>query len=133
MPQESRGIPWPIWALVTILTAVIGAYSAYKIAESSHRNDGVTHTPDTRGQGRQTNPMIPDLTGVSNTDAYNRLRAAGFSVRQVDEQSATIGPCKVIRTVPAANSSAPAGSMVDIYVSFGPPSTAVHYGCPPLH
>jgi hypothetical protein len=38
MSKGGDGVPWPIWALVTILVAVISAYSVIKVAEYANRD-----------------------------------------------------------------------------------------------
>lgn len=123
MSQDNSRIPWPVWAFVTILTAVIGAYTAFKIAEN-----GKPKPPDA------INPLVPNVIGLFNVKAYEQLRAAKFTVRQVREPSTTIDACNVIRTDPAANTNAPPGSAVIIYVSSGPPHRPGEpaYGCPPI-
>ena len=44
MSKDGNGVPWPIWALVTILVAVIGAYSVIKVAEYANRDRGQSNS-----------------------------------------------------------------------------------------
>lgn len=51
--SSSDRVPWPIWAIVTILVAVIGAYSAIKVAEFAMTKQNVPSSPS---------PVSPEKT-----------------------------------------------------------------------
>ena len=74
---------------------------------------------------------IPVVVGEPNALAYNTLKAAGFDAWQSFEPSTISEACKVMRTDPPGNTAAAAGSRVIMYVSSGPPSGNVNFGCPP--
>lgn len=64
--------------------------------------------------------LIPDLTGLSVTDAIQRLEDAGLKMgRKTLAYSSEIPKDKVIETVPAMEEKVPAGSRVDLVVSQG--------------
>lgn len=60
---------------------------------------------------------VPDVAGLSSSDAANRLGRAGFGVEISQEVSNTVERDRVVRTSPAANARAPEGSSVTIFVS----------------
>ncbi|MBW8825079.1 MAG: Stk1 family PASTA domain-containing Ser/Thr kinase [Acidobacteria bacterium] len=66
--------------------------------------------------------QIPDVTGLSPTDAANQLGRAGFVADSstTDEPSNTVEEGKVTRTDPPAGTAADKGSNVHIYTSSGP-------------
>lgn len=62
---------------------------------------------------------IPDVENRTEADAIDVLERAGFSVKIDYEASDEIPEERVVRTSPAANSSAEEGSEVTIYISSG--------------
>ena len=66
---------------------------------------------------------VPDVGGMDSAEASNELGQAGFRVAVRHEVSDTVNEGEVIRTDPAAGSSAPKGSVVTMYVSSGPETT----------
>ncbi|MBO5671462.1 MAG: Stk1 family PASTA domain-containing Ser/Thr kinase, partial [Clostridia bacterium] len=64
--------------------------------------------------------VVEDLTGASQTEAYNRLQALDLvpEIQAVPDEETAVG--YVIKTDPPANSSVSAGTRVIIYVSSGP-------------
>jgi eukaryotic-like serine/threonine-protein kinase len=67
---------------------------------------------------------VPDVTGKPYSDAINQLQQAGFSPNVVQNPSFKVKAYTVIKTIPAANESAPKGSKIDVYVSSGIPPEA---------
>jgi serine/threonine-protein kinase len=67
---------------------------------------------------------VPDVTGKTAADASTAIQSAGFDVSLVNgADSAPVGTA--VKTDPPANSPAPVGSVVEILVSEGPPTTTV--------
>jgi serine/threonine-protein kinase len=66
---------------------------------------------------------VPDVEGMDSAEASNELGQAGFRVAVRREVSDTVNEGEVIRTDPAAGSSAAKGSTVTMYVSSGPETT----------
>ena len=64
---------------------------------------------------------VPDVTGLSQSEARSELESAGFKVGASvqTEDSATVARDKVTRTNPAAGKSEPKGTVVLLYVSSG--------------
>jgi serine/threonine-protein kinase len=62
---------------------------------------------------------VPDVSGLSETDAVAALEDAGFSVDVQSENSFDVPESGVIRTEPAADESRPRGSTVVLVVSDG--------------
>lgn len=63
---------------------------------------------------------IPDVSGLTQQEATSRLTAAGFKAGGItQENSATVASGSVIRTIPAAGTSAAKGSTVSLVVSKG--------------
>ena len=69
--------------------------------------------------GRAVVP-VPNVLNMDATDAANQLGVAGFRVQQIDEANDDVPEGKVIRTDPGPNADAPAGSLVQMFVSSGP-------------
>ena len=67
---------------------------------------------------------IPNVVGLSATDASNQLGQAGFQVSTQQQSSSSVPVGKVISTNPSANSKAAKGSTVTIVVSTGPTPTS---------
>jgi serine/threonine-protein kinase len=68
------------------------------------------------GQG---DVVVPDVRDQNANDAEAFLKASGFKVERVPEASDTVDADKVIRTEPAGDQKAAAGSTVRIFVSSG--------------
>jgi eukaryotic-like serine/threonine-protein kinase len=67
---------------------------------------------------------VPDVTGKNFGDAINTLQQAGFSANVVQSPSFQVKTNNVIKTNPAASSTVPKGSKIDVYVSSGYPPEA---------
>lgn len=69
--------------------------------------------------GRQA--TIPEVTGMSVTEAIDKLQDAGFTVADKQEEisSSEINEGKVVKTNPAIGSKRKSGTVVTIYVSLG--------------
>lgn len=64
---------------------------------------------------------VPDVTGQDYSSARSLLGQVGFAVGPVRvDSTSTFPPSTVISQSPAANSSAPAGSTVNLTISAGP-------------
>lgn len=63
---------------------------------------------------------VPDVTGMTVTEAKETLLAAGFEVTVTDVYSDKVAPGKVVGTVPGAGVEAPEGSTLEIQRSAGP-------------
>ncbi len=66
--------------------------------------------------------VVPDVTNVSESEAFAQLEDLGFTVRKVSEEStmeAGIEKGKAIRTEPKAGTEAEAGQTIVLYVSAG--------------
>jgi len=71
-------------------------------------------------------PPVPDVTNLPVLEATNRLTAAGFRTRTVEENSPSVAAGNVTRTDPPAGGKvAKADNPVTIFVSRGAPTTTV--------
>lgn len=71
-------------------------------------------------------PPIPDVVGLSVLEATNRLSAAGFKTRNVEENSPTVTAGGVTRTDPVAGGKlGRSDTAVTVYVSRGASTTTV--------
>jgi serine/threonine-protein kinase len=68
---------------------------------------------------------IPPLVDLDPATAGQQLGAEQLVVTEVPEASLTVPAGEVTRTNPPAGASVPVGSTVTVYVSTGPPQTAV--------
>ncbi len=68
---------------------------------------------------------VPDVVGLDQVDATQRLVAAGFVVSKTLEPSRTVPVGRVVRTDPGGGVPQPKGAAVTIYVSSGPSQTTV--------
>lgn len=68
---------------------------------------------------------VPDVTGLSELEAQNKITAEGFVADISTEFSPTVEEGKVISTSPKGGSSASKGSVVKIVVSKGPEESKV--------
>ncbi len=68
---------------------------------------------------------VPNVVGKSLAEASNLLGQAGFTVNQESEASSTVASGLVIRTSPAAGTSAAKGASVTVVVSTGPADVEV--------
>lgn len=62
---------------------------------------------------------VPDVSGLSITDASLQLEEAGFTAVPKEEASDSVAKDKVTRTSPKAGTKLDRGSSVDVYVSTG--------------
>jgi beta-lactam-binding protein with PASTA domain/tRNA A-37 threonylcarbamoyl transferase component Bud32 len=69
--------------------------------------------------------IVPDVKGLDQVDATQRLADAGFRVAKTLADSATVPAGQVIRTQPAAGTEAPKDSTVTLVVSSGPKQVTV--------
>jgi serine/threonine-protein kinase len=69
--------------------------------------------------------IVPDVTGLDQVDATQRLADAGFRVSKTLADHPTIPAGRVIRTQPAAGTEAPRDSTVTLVVSSGPKQVTV--------
>jgi serine/threonine-protein kinase len=69
-------------------------------------------------------PPVPDVVNLSVLEATNRLTAAGFKTKNIDENSPTVPTGIVTRTDPPAGGKLAKGDLtVTVYVSRGAPTT----------
>jgi serine/threonine-protein kinase len=71
---------------------------------------------------------VPDVVGMTQSQATAALRSAGFTVRVVPVASTPANRGRVIAQSPLAGSEAPRGSAVTITVGGGPPGTTTTTG-----
>jgi eukaryotic-like serine/threonine-protein kinase len=69
--------------------------------------------------------VIPDVSGQDAVDAANALGAKSLSVERVAQASDSVDSGKVISTNPAAGSSVPKGSKIQLIVSSGKDQVSV--------
>lgn len=99
MSKEQTGIPWPVWALVTIAVAAIGAVSAIQVRRSNAEpSPTATHLPSISPEPTRprigptprlgnSSPPVPPVTGQSGFRVVEvLLRADPFDYS---------GPCPV--------------------------------------
>jgi beta-lactam-binding protein with PASTA domain len=68
---------------------------------------------------------LPDVTGLTASQATAKLKEAGFKPTTEKQSSATVASGHVISTNPSAGTEAQAGSAVTVVVSSGPAQTSV--------
>lgn len=68
---------------------------------------------------------LPDVSGLSKSEAEARLAEDGYHVVFVEEGSNNVEKDHVIRTVPVAGSVLPQGESVNVYISTGRTTTLV--------
>jgi serine/threonine-protein kinase len=69
--------------------------------------------------------QIPNVEGLGRRDATKALTKAGFEVEVKTEPDSEVEKGFAIRTLPTAGSELEIGSVVDLYVSEGPPDVEV--------
>jgi len=75
-----------------------------------------------------TTSPVPDVTGLDQTTACNRLGQAGFNCGTITKQtSQTVPPGSVISTNPTAGTQEPPNANVNLVVSSGPSAVLVPY------
>ncbi len=68
------------------------------------------------------NNRVPDVTGATESEARQKLQQEGFTVGQSqEEESADATPGTVLRSTPAAKSSARLGTTVTLVIATAPP------------
>jgi len=84
--KNDGGVPWPIWAIVTILVAIIGAYVTLK---STERSPVVSqeHT----AESNSVRSRFPDIIGIYigqslNKTAYGKGKTT-LDIQEIDRQS----------------------------------------------
>jgi len=73
---------------------------------------------------RNTNVVVPNVTGMTRASAENALTEAGLRILVAENPSATVAKGVVISQLPAAGDSVAPGTSVGIQVSSGPPANA---------
>jgi serine/threonine-protein kinase len=77
------------------------------------------------GDEEATMVEVPNVTGISQTEALQRLQEDGFQVRTFFESSETVEAGNVIRTNPTFGTMVEEGSVVEVYISSGPEEVPV--------
>ena len=67
MANGNGGIPWPVWVVVTILVAIIGAYATIKFRESQPQQS----PPPTSSPLREPEPIRPKPTPIGGPISVN--------------------------------------------------------------
>ena len=100
-PQSKRSaLPWLLVLLLLLAAAAVGYY--------------VYSQFDTAGV------EVPNVVGLTEQKATNRLQAQGFDVKSEQRESTAEQKGKVIRSDPSAGTTADKGSTVTIFVGAGP-------------
>lgn len=97
------------------------------------RQDLKEETPITEGmtinlvvsKGKKVVYTVPNVVGDTTNNAISALQTAGYKVVQESEYSDSVDEGKVIRTSPAAGTTADQGTTVTIYISKGKEDTSV--------
>lgn len=80
-----------------------------------------------------TGPLVPDVTGMAQTEAEAALRVAGYQVTSTTRSDATAAIGTVISQEPPANTAAAAGATVSLAISAGNiPVIVPDLACVPL-
>lgn len=77
------------------------------------------------GEDEPTLVEVPNVTGISQDEALQRLQAEGFQVRTSFEPSEDVEAGNVIRTEPTFGTMVEEGSVVELFVSSGPEEVPV--------
>lgn len=112
-------IAGPLWR------TTLSAASQGLPAESFRRVEGSLPEPTpTKTQEPKADLRVPDVQGLTYSDARDQLREAGFKTRRAEERefSDWVSWGRVVRTDPASGSTAKADDTITIYVSKGPQS-----------
>jgi len=72
------------------------------------------------GDGEETLVEVPNVTGLPQVEALQRLQQDGFQVRTFFESSDTVEAGNVIRTNPTFGTEVEEGSTIEVFVSSGP-------------
>jgi serine/threonine-protein kinase len=72
------------------------------------------------GGGEETLVEVPNVTGLPQDEALQRLQQDGFQVRTFFESSDTVEAGNVIRTNPTFGTEVEEGSTIEVFVSSGP-------------
>ncbi len=72
----------------------------------------------------QTNVNVPNVVGLSKSDATSELSDAGLKVKSVDTYSDSVPSGEVIGQAPPSGASVAPGTVVALLVSAGPPPAA---------
>jgi eukaryotic-like serine/threonine-protein kinase len=100
-PQGKRSMmPWLIVAALLLASLAVG----WVIYNQYSGDNGVS---------------VPDVVGLTQSQARQQLVTAGFTVQQKPASSDLANKGRVVKTDPEAHSSAPEGSTVIIYVGNG--------------
>jgi serine/threonine-protein kinase len=86
------------------------------------RGSSVTLTVST---GASTKTIPTALVGQPFPDVSKKLTDAGFQVKRTDQPDDSLARNLVISTTPVQGDDAPEGSIVEVFVSSGPPPTTV--------
>jgi serine/threonine-protein kinase len=71
---------------------------------------------------QSTTETLPDLAGMSQTDAVNKVVSLGLTAHVSNSFSSTVAAGQVIEQVPAAGQSVAPGTAIGINLSAGPPT-----------
>jgi len=74
-------------------------------------------------RGLEPTANVPDIVGLTLTDAAAALVAAGFAVGHVSTENSTTVAGSVIRQQPDANTTVKVSTSVDLVISLGPSTT----------
>ncbi|HVJ95557.1 MAG TPA: Stk1 family PASTA domain-containing Ser/Thr kinase [Acidimicrobiia bacterium] len=79
----------------------------------------------TVSSGASTKAIPTNLVGQPFPDVSKKLTDAGFQVKRTDQPDDTLARNLVISTTPVQGDEAPEGSIVEVFVSSGPPPATV--------
>ena len=112
--------------VVVVVVAVIALNSCGTTQQQGTTTDTAADQGSTTTQTTTEQVTIPDVSGLTQTEATSRLTALGLKVSGVSEEnSSTVDKGKVIRTTPAANSQTATGTIVSVVVSKGPANVSL--------
>lgn len=115
------------------LVALVAVLGLIPLWRAVYREYVGTAAPVAIPQSRQATPtaqarlvLVPDVVGLPQADAENRLRQLGFQVRVLgSRQDETVPVSHVVQTDPPADAQVPLGSVVGLILSNGPPAVEV--------
>ncbi|WP_026161226.1 Stk1 family PASTA domain-containing Ser/Thr kinase [Corynebacterium ciconiae] len=107
--RAKKSSRWGVWLTSILAVVVVGIGVAFAVDYFGNREDRVA----------ESSVSIPNIAGLEEQAATQRLRSAGFEVIRSEEPSPDVARGLALRTNPSADSTLPKGSTVTLVVSSG--------------
>lgn len=108
----------PSWVVALGVILVLVAAAAVMAPRLRGTDATPTPAPTTTATATSTATAVPDLVGLSRTEAETAIQMAGFRLGTVTVTTAASAPAgSVVAMTPAAGTQAPADSAIDLTVA----------------